>query len=55
MATVPMLVTPLRGRPSVGHMVIPYVQGLGGTLNTFGQNMEYRHMSKETGPSSSFW
>ena len=51
--TVPMLVTqhkapappvtavqpPSRGRPSVGYMVIPYIQGLEEALNTFAPNI----------------
>ena len=41
--------------PSVEHMVIPYVQGLGEASNTYAQNNVYRPTSRETGLSNSFW
>ena len=42
------------GRPTQGHMVIPYVQGLGEASSTHVVSMGFQHILKVTGPSSKY-
>ena len=41
---------PPREKPSIGHIVIPYAQGLGEASRRYVQNMESRHNLRGTGP-----
>ena len=47
--------TTLGGRPSMGHIVIPYVQGLGKTSSMPAANMEFKHISRVIGHSNRYW
>ena len=47
--------TTLGGRPSMGHIVIPYVQSLGKASSTLAANMEFKHISRVIGPSNRYW
>ena len=43
-------IDPTRGRPNVGHIVTPYIQGLGGSIKMCVPSMGYKHTSKATRP-----
>ena len=43
-----------RERPTKGHMVIPYVQGLGKASSAHAVSMGFKHILKATGPSSKY-
>ena len=44
-----------KDKPSVGNIVVPYVQGLGKTARRSAADMGYRHTSREVPPSSNCW
>ena len=39
---------PLKDKPSTGHIVMPYVQGLGEVSKTSATSMEYKHILRGT-------
>ena len=47
--------TTLGGRPSMGHIIISYVQGMGKASSTSVANIEFKHISKVIGPSNRYW
>ena len=44
-----------RGRPSMGHIVIPYVEGLGTASNAPASSLAVKPTSEITGPSNRCW
>ena len=44
-----------RGRPSMGHIIIPYIWGLGEVSNAPAPSMGFKHTSEVTGPLNRCW